>query len=179
MGHQRHKQDQYQGRDRCRAARQKYDFLISPDHWCRPLVRPRAIEGGGVVTLLALLAESSGVHIVTGVTGTANHRRLDDVLRPDVAIGATDLCVGSQQWEARVGRMIEIPHLPAVRVVALGAVLTQPAVVYIVLGVAAAAFLGRIIESLSGMTLAAGHHHVQAYERISGQSFVDWPGSPA
>lgn len=166
VGHQGHEQDQHQGRDRCRAAHQNSDFLISPDHWCRPLVRPRAIEGGGVVTLLALLAEPSGVHIVTGVTGTANHRRLDDVLRPDVAIGATDLRVGSQQWEARVGRMIEIAHLPAVRVVALGAFLAQPAVVHIVLGVAADAFLGRIVESLSGMTLAAGHDDMQTHERV-------------
>ena len=62
--------------------------------------------------------------------------------------------------------MVEVPHIPAVRVMALGAVLTEAAAVDIILGVATHTFLWRIVESLSGMTLAAGHDHMQSHQRV-------------
>ena len=57
---------------------------------CSSLVGPWAIERGRVVTLLTLLPEASLVHIVTGMTRTADHRGLHDVLWADVTVGAAD-----------------------------------------------------------------------------------------
>src|SRR3954464_10519753 len=62
--------------------------------------------------------------------------------------------------------MVKIPHLPAVGVVALGALFAQAAVVNVILGVASTAFLRCLIEPLGGMTLAAGHNHMQSHEWI-------------
>ena len=139
---------------------------MSPDHECCSLVRPRALEVGRVVTLLTLLPEASLVHVVTRMTRTADHRGFDFVLRTDVAVGAAHLCVGAQQGEAGVGRVVEVPHLPAVRIVTLGTFLTEAAIVDIVLCMAADAFLGGVVESLRRMTLAARDNHVQTHERI-------------
>ena len=138
----------------------------SPEHSYRPLVSPRASEGGRVVTLLALRSEAPGVHVIAGMTGSADHRGLDDVLRPDVAVGATDFCVCPQQRKASVGCMIEVPHLPAIRRVAFGAVLSQTAVVDVVFRVAAQTFLGRVIEALSCMALPARNDDMEPGERI-------------
>ena len=114
------------------------------------------------MTLLTLLPEAPLVHVVTRMTRTADHRWLDYVLRADVAVGAAHFCVRAQQWEAGVGCVVEVPHLPAVRVVALRTVLTQTAVVNIVLGMATDTFLRRVIKPLRGVALTACHDHVQA-----------------
>src|SRR5882762_3068782 len=126
----------------------QYPVRISPEHSCSPLVCPRASEAGRVVALLALRSEAPGMHVVGGMTRSADHRRFDDVLRPDVAVGTTDPGVRAQERKAGVGRMIEVPHLPAVGCMAFGAILAEAAVVDIVLGMAADAFLGRVIEAL-------------------------------
>src|SRR5882724_3649507 len=83
-----------------------------------------------------------------------------------MAVGAADLRVSAQERKAGVGRVIEVPHFPAIRRMALGAVLPETPVVNVVLGVAADAFLGRIIESLCRMALPARDDHVQSRERI-------------
>src|ERR1700736_1977099 len=95
---------------------------ISPEHSCSPLVCPRASEAGRVVTLLAVRSEAPGVHVVAGMASSADHRRFDDILRPDVAVGTTDLGVCAQERKAGVGRMVEVPHLPAVGCMAFGAI---------------------------------------------------------
>lgn len=138
----------------------------SPEHSYRPSVCSRAPEGGRVVTLLALRSEAPGVHVIAGMTCAADHRRFDDVLRSDMAVGATDFCVCSQQRKAGVGCVIEVPHLPAIRRVTFAAVLPQAAVVDVVLGVTAHAFLRRVIEPLGCMTLPACDDDVQSGERI-------------
>jgi hypothetical protein len=163
LGHM--KQHQPKRDDQLRCACQ-YPVRISPEHSYSPLVCPRASEGGRVVTLLALRSEAPGVHVIAGMARSADHRRFDDVLWPDVAIGATDLCVCAQQREAGVGRMIEVPHVPAIRRVAFAAILAETAVVDVVLRVTTDAFLGRIVESLGRMALPACHDHMQSREWI-------------
>src|SRR3954471_15332846 len=108
VGRHEHEEQQSQRQEECGC-----DDFLSPDHARCSLVCPRAFEGSRVVTLLTLLPEASLVHIVTRMTGTADHRGLDYVLRADMAISATRLCVRAQQREAGVGCMVEIPHLPA------------------------------------------------------------------
>src|SRR5690242_1679793 len=108
-------------------------MTLSPEHWRCPLIRPRTFERRRVVARLALHAEATSMNVRTCVAGAADHRRLDDVLRSDMAVGATCLCVGTQQREARVSCMVEVPHLPAVRRMALVAVLAEPSVVNIIL----------------------------------------------
>lgn len=132
----------------------------------RPSIRPRTFERRAVVALLAFDSETASMNIVTGMTGSADHRWLDDVLRADVAIGATDLCVRAQQREAGVSRVIEIPQLPAVRSVAFAAILAETSIVHIVLCMAAGTLPGRIIEPLAGMALAAADDDVQSGQRI-------------
>ena len=91
----RPKDQQYQERRSQRAYCQAV-VTISREHRRCPLVRPRTFERHRVVALLALEAEATSVNVLTRMTGTADHRWLDDVLRPDMAIGATYLCVGTR-----------------------------------------------------------------------------------
>jgi hypothetical protein len=112
------------------------------------------------MALLAFRAEAPGMHIVACMAGTADHRWLDDVLRPDVTVGAADLRVRAQEWEASVSRMIEVPHLPAIRRVTFTAILAQSSVVNVILRVTTQAFLRRIVEALGRMTLAAADDHM-------------------
>jgi hypothetical protein len=69
-------------------------LFVSAQHWA--LIRPRTLEARSVVTLLAPGAEAPCMHIITGVACSAEHRRLYDVLRSDVAISAAYLCVCTQ-----------------------------------------------------------------------------------
>ncbi len=62
--------------------------------------------------------------------------------------------------------MIEVPHLPAIRCVALAAVPSQTAVVDVVFRVTAHAFLGRVVEPLGCMTLPARDDYMQSRERV-------------
>ena len=68
--------------------------FVSAQHGA--LIRPRTLEGRSVVTLLAPGAKAPCMHVITGVARSADHRRLDDVLRSDVAITAAYLCVSTQ-----------------------------------------------------------------------------------
>lgn len=123
-------------------------------------LQERASELQERSTKLLMMPEASLVHIVTGMTRTADHRGFDYVLRTDMTIGTTDFRVSPEQREAGMGCVVKVPHLPAVRVVALRAVLPQTAVVNIVLGMATGTFLRRVIESLRRVALAAGYDHV-------------------
>jgi len=55
------------------------------------VVGPWPLESGGGMTLLALCAEPAAMNVVLCVTPAAQHRRLDDVLRSQVALSATGL----------------------------------------------------------------------------------------
>jgi len=84
------------------------------------------------MTELTLRAEPATVHIVFRMTPPAKHRRLDDVLRFQVALSATGLRMGSGQRKPGPRGMIEIPQFPAIRRVARGAGLGQCAVVDVI-----------------------------------------------
>jgi hypothetical protein len=118
------------------------------------------------VTLLAACPEATGMHVVTRMTRAADHRWLDDVLRPDVAVGTPDPGMGTQQREASVRRMVEVPHLPSIRCMTFAAILAEPTLMSIVVRMAAEAIPGRFIESLRCVTLTATHDHMQSSERI-------------
>src|SRR3569833_2647461 len=109
--------------------------MCSPDHDCCPLVSPRAFEAGRVVALLTLLPEAPLVHVITRMTGTANHRGFDLVLRSDVAVGATHLRVGAQLGEASVCRVVEVLQQKKKQKKTLGTVFPQVAIVDIRRGV--------------------------------------------
>lgn len=112
------------------------------------------------MALLTLGAEATAVNVVLGMTAAADHRGLDDVLRPDVALRAADGGVGTRQGEPGTGRVIELAQVPAIGRVTGSAVLTQGALVGIRFGVAAVAIPGRLTEVLVGVTLPAGDGHV-------------------
>jgi hypothetical protein len=88
------------------------------------------------MTELTLRAEPPAVHVIFRVTSAAQHRRLDDVLRFQVALGATDLRMGAAQRKPGARRMVEIPQFPAIRRVARGAGLGQCAVMDVISRVA-------------------------------------------
>lgn len=77
-----------------------------------------------------------------------------------VAGVAVEPLVGAIQREARLPRMIELPSLPAVRVVAPRTLGTEPALVKLVL-MTSAAGCGRILEAGCAVTLLAGDGRVQ------------------
>jgi len=125
------------------------------------------------MALLALDTEATSVNVLARVAGTTDHRWLDDVLWPDMAFGATCFCVATRQRKPRMSRMVEVPHLPAVRRVTLTAILSEPSVVDVILCMAPDTFLGRLIESLRGVTLAATNDDVQSGEGIFGLVMVE------
>jgi hypothetical protein len=100
------------------------------------VVGPWPLEGRGGVTELTLCAEPAAVNVVFRVTPAAQHRGLDDVLRFQVALGATDLRMGAAQRKPGARRMVEIPQFPAIRRVARGAGLGQCAVMGVISRVA-------------------------------------------
>ena len=125
------------------------------------------------MALLALLPEPARVHVVLRVAGAANHGRFDDVLRLEMALGATDLRMSPRQREERSCRMVEVPEFPAVRGMALRARFGERAVVDILSRVAGIAVPGGLLEVLCHMALTAGRGHMQTKKRVSGQIMVE------
>lgn len=125
------------------------------------------------MALLALWPEPTRVHVVFGVAAAADHGGLDHVLRLDVTFGATGMRVRTGERKARTRRMIEDPELPAIGRVAGGAVGSQRALVDILPGVTAFAAPRCLVETLIGVTLAAGDRHVQTEKRIGRQVMVE------
>lgn len=103
------------------------------------VVGPWPLEAHGGMAELTLCAEPAAVNVVFRVTPATQHRRLDDVLRLEVALGATDLRMGTGQRKAGPRRMVKIPKFPAIRRVARGAGLGQCAVMDVISRVAAIA----------------------------------------
>ncbi len=113
------------------------------------------------MALLTLNAEAPGVHVITGMTGTAHQGGFADVLGLDVAFAATDLGVRSREREARALRVVEVPQLPAVGCVARRALLAQTSLVDVIVRVTAETIVRSLLETLCRMALTAGHHSMQ------------------
>jgi hypothetical protein len=103
------------------------------------VVGPWPLEARSGMTELALFAEPGAVNVVFRVTPATQHRRLDDVLRLQVALGAADLRMSASQRKPGPRRMVEIPQLPAIRRVTRGAGFGQCAVMNVISRVAAIA----------------------------------------
>ena len=125
------------------------------------------------MTLLAIRPEAALMNVIGGVAGAADHRRLHPVLRSQMAVRTADAGMRTQQGEAGMRSMIEVPLLPAVGTMALGAVLTQCARMRIIAGVTAMTITGCIVEALTQVTLRTADHHVQAGQRIVGQIVIE------
>ncbi len=75
--------------------------------------------------------------------------------------------------------MIEVPLLPAVGTVALGAGFTQRARVRVIPGVTAMTITGCVVEPLTQVALRTTHHHVQAGQRVISQVMFEVQLLPA
>ena len=112
------------------------------------------------MALLTLGTESPAVDVVLGMTATADHGWLDDVLGSDMALRAVHRGVCARQGEASARGVIEVAQVPAVGGVAGAAALTQRIFVGILLRMTVVAALRGLLEMLVGVTLAAGRHDV-------------------
>jgi hypothetical protein len=142
------------------------------------VVGPWPLESRGGMTKLTLCAEPAAVNVVFRVTPAAQHRRLDDVLRFQMALGATDLRMGSRQRKPGSRRMVEIPQFPPVRRVARGAGPGQGAVMDVISRVTAVAVRGGLLEVLCHVAQAAGRCNVQAEKRVGRQVVVEGDIAP-
>lgn len=113
------------------------------------------------MALLTVRAEPACVDIGLRVTAPADHRRLGDVLRPDMALRAADRGVCPRQREPCPRGMIKFAQVPAVRCVAAAAVLAQGAFMGILLRMAVVAITRCLAEMLVGMALTTGHRDMQ------------------
>jgi hypothetical protein len=115
------------------------------------------------VAAATLAAEASAVPIVTGVAaGTGREERHAGVGWRPVAGVAVEPLVSTAQRKARVSIVVEAPALPAIRVVAAGAVRSEATDVEIVPGVAAVALERHVVEATRRVALLAGHRCVDA-----------------
>ncbi len=140
------------------------------------------IHGGGQptrrgVARAAFLAQGTLVRVILGVAyetvlGSAFENAVD-------VAGCTVHClVLADQWE--IGQvMIHGSWCPAVRGVALTAVLTQSALVTVVFGVASEAILRSALENVVGVAGGAIHSSVLANQFERGQVVVDGGRCPA
>lgn len=130
------------------------------------------------MALLTLHAESSLVHVISRMATAADHGGLHLVLRTQVALGAAGFGVCPKKRKACSCRVIEIPVLPAIGVVARFALLSEGPTVGVVPGVTADARQRSVTEPLRGVTLGAGRRDMQANQRISRLIVVEADLSP-
>ena len=122
------------------------------------------------MTLRAALAEATLVDIVTRVTvvaGRCSHNFLAGGTRMTGQAIKTFMLAIELEMRARV--VIELPGLPAIRVVTLRAVLAEMALVGIVLAMTVRADQRRIFVGGTGVTFLAGGHGMRTEQRKAGQ----------
>ncbi len=82
---------------------------LCPRRLATSVIGPWPLEARRGMAELALFTEAAAVHVVFRVTPAAQHRWLDDVLRFQVALSATDLRMGARQGKPGARRMVEVP----------------------------------------------------------------------
>jgi len=112
------------------------------------------------MTSLTLTSVLADVHVVVAMARRAFHREFDLVRRLFVATGASDFAVCAAQCEAGFLCVVEVPNVPAVRRVAIGALLAKSAFVDIVAGMAAVTVGWGALVSFAGVAIRARHCHV-------------------
>ena len=114
----------------------------------------------------AIRTEGTVVGVVLGMAATAAARQLDFSLDGTPVTGvAVDLPVRTPQREARLLIVIELPDLPAVRVVTQPALRPEPPEMDVLLAVAAVACDARILVARRRVALLAGGDGVEAQQR--------------
>src|SRR5664279_2816806 len=132
------------------------------------------LEGRTHVALLALPAVAAFMGVVLRVAADALRRRENAPFHGPAVTGAADRAlVLAVEDEFRPRVVVEIPGLPAARVVALLAAGAQRLLVLVVLDVAGVAVALRAPEQRARVTHPALHLRVSAEQRKAGQAVVE------
>ena len=137
-------------------------------------IKSHLFERLGDVAVLTLLAETAVVRIITAVTGAAGLVQLDfarhglamTALAMDLGVGAVELVIG-------ILIVVEAPHLPAVRIVAIGAFAAKGLLMHVVLFVAGIAGVGIHLVAAGQMAFLAGYRRVETDEGKAGHVMVE------
>lgn len=131
---------------------------------------------GRKMAAFAVPAERAPVHVLAGVTRAAIRRQLESGWRLRLVAGfANDLSVCSYQRKLRLARMIKAPASPAVRIVAIAATVSEPALVKIL--VAAAACSRRAFVRWRPVAFLTGNRGMQSDQRKARQLVIERPGA--
>jgi len=126
------------------------------------------------VAVAAVVAKTSGVRVLTMMAGTAVAGcRGAAPDRGFVTAAATNTGVRAAEREVGLRIVIELPRLPVRRIVAIGALVTETAVMRIVAGVAGETVGIGVKKCGGGMTLVARDVGVRTHQRKINQIVVE------
>lgn len=125
------------------------------------------------MTLRAVAPEFAVVAIVLGVAAVTLHRQFDLLTRLVVTARTGQLPMRAGQREPGLFVVIEIPVIPAARVVALAAGLAETALVFVIGTMTIAANARGVLEHAIHVTACAGQRVVQTDQREFGQAVVE------
>jgi hypothetical protein len=114
------------------------------------------------MALLTLMTELPEVNVIGSVTRSAIAHGGGHVRRIAVASLALQFCVRAAQGKARSSSVIELPHIPSVRRMALAALLAHAALVHVLLCMAVDTLLGGLSKLRIGVAARAGNCDVQS-----------------
>src|SRR5256886_1396142 len=144
------------------------------------LVHPCALPRHRRMAAVALAAVLPDVHVVLLMARETIRLELHFVRWPQVAGLAGKLAVRTAQGKSGLLAVVELPHLPAVRRVASGAVPAQIPLVHVVLAMAVDTLLADVAVLAGQMTLLARNRDVQADQRKAREVVIEaHAGAPA
>lgn len=121
---------------------------------------------------LAVLAECAPMYVLARMTGIAIGGELETGRRLRLVTGfADDLLVCSGQWKFRLARVIKTPACPAVRIVAIAATTSQPALMEIL--VASGARDRRVLVRRRPVAFFTGNRGMQPDQRKARQLVIE------
>src|ERR1700733_6902424 len=121
---------------------------------------------------LALAAIGAQVPVILAMAGDAQRRGLDRARRLLMTVGTLEIGVPTEEREAGLLGVIEIPLRPTVRRVTALAFFPEAALVHVLAAVAVDTARGRRRVGQGGMTLHAADHPMQPQQRIGAQIMV-------
>jgi len=122
-------------------------------------------KGFGAVTTAAIASESAVVNVVGLVARRTFDRHLHVMLRLAMAVTAAEFSVCARQGEVGTGSVVELPEVPAVRVVTGRAVIAKLRLVYVLGPVTADALLRCIAKRTTRVAFLTGNPDVKADQR--------------
>ena len=132
-----------------------------------------ALETESAMAFLTLTSELAQVYVILRMTGDAFPIELDLRCGLLVASRAAQFCVRTGEREARLFAVVELPHAPAIRGVAVLALISEAAFVNIRFLVATQASRGLDPEGSARMALFARNRDVQAEKRKFRQVVIE------